>query len=993
MYMSLFHPFIPINPTTTTTTVSRSTNLLADQKYMMRSSSSESNLNLKQQLNKSTSSSSLISLLIKRRLEVEEKEEKESIKHHQQQEEENASNKIIKKQKRHQDNNHHSSSSSNINNSRSKSASTLPNFSTLSFDSPKKSSSQLEIDWNPINFKQNHPDKDKVKEKFSIGKLVTLTKKNKDKKKQQHQQQQKDNKMMKSSSLPVVNTTTVSASGNGGNNDENIVGNGNGASPAIPTTATTPSKKNNGNFMSHFLGRKKSATAHTSSENLSKFQQQQQQQPLHHASTGNLHSLLNQSQNNHNHNNNNSNNNLSVKVGSKIDSTTNQTTTTTTTTTTPISNTNGNNNNSNNNNIMIGGTFGKRLSSSNLLSNVPPPPSTTNTSPATSSNTVNTRPIVKSPSSSAVSPASSTSRSSSISLSASTNSDSSQLSECEELLIKGGIAPPASASASKQRTPSKNNLTLKEKEKLLDELNNSTTTLGNIKFDINGSGSSNSLNGEPIVIVSRPSDDKTWLVPDDIDIDEIKTRSIEYIEYILAKLSEHQKNLNSHPNGNTSIYQLDDLMQLESFEKKCRIRHDIAVMLEIIKQFNIGFDLIDMEIDFDLGDEMERKTFLLAKKVLYLKMEVKKSFTKKRANILFTIIHCIFQFLQASIIPKEVPTIPLEMSITMGNGSGLHPHIGSIVYKRGYLNKKKGRSLGTKFSTKWVILTHSHLLIYNNDKEEELLHKKSLSDLTSIQLTPLTKEGYQNCFTVSFVYTKNETSPSSSGGASADRDESANMMMMDVDDWNVSSSNLHMAAASSKQKKVKSFVFTTTSDSPNEEMIEWMLSIDGVIHSNFKSLMDLSIKEQFLSSFKAATKFRGGLFKHRDEEWHYSGDGRLVNENLDGQRIEYTWDGCTLSPDNKDSTLGRGRWNGVFLAWYGGVGGTDREPYLKYLYQPIERNYIVDSYPVRQQFTWTWSRHFLVSSGGGAGEWLIEGDVPPCLVMLVQMMKYYKLGR
>eukprot|EP01133_Synstelium_polycarpum_P013409 gene13409-15793_t len=423
-----------------------------------------------------------------------------------------------------------------------------------------------------------------------------------------------------------------------------------------------------------------------------------------------------------------------------------------------------------------------------------------------------------------------------------------------------------------------------------------------------------------VVIGSKVCHD--WEVPPTSEFEAIKIEACANIEYILQQLSVSQKTLKEKTK---SIYRPEDDMELEIFEKKCKIRHDLSVLHEMLKRFN--FDHIDMDVEFDttIGDEMERKTFLLARKILCLKMEIGKSISTKRAHILNTIIGAVHNYLQTGVVPSEVPSIPIEMTITMGQGSGIGQQIGGSIYKKGSLSKRKDRAIGTKFSSKWVVLSHSELFIYSTEKEEHCLHKKHLNELSLLSLTP--KEGYPYCFTMLFA----------EGEQGTEMDQ----------EWRT--------ASTSSSKKTKSLVLACDSQ---DELVQWVLAVDGVLHSSFRSVMDLSAKESLLATYRIA--YKGGMFRFGDEEWHYL-DGRLTNETW-GDVLEYSWDGYKLVPAaNSKMTLGHGRWNGVWMTWY---GSDDRNPYLKYLYQPMHRNYIVDCYPVRAQFTWTWSRHFLVSASG-----------------------------
>eukprot|EP01132_Coremiostelium_polycephalum_P005123 gene5123-6378_t len=493
---------------------------------------------------------------------------------------------------------------------------------------------------------------------------------------------------------------------------------------------------------------------------------------------------------------------------------------------------------------------------------------------------------------------------------------------------------------------------------------------------------------KPIIITSKPVSESNWEPnPESFKMEETKSTAIKEIEFILSQLSSSQKILNERNDFIFDSNHSGDLIVHENKykEKKNKVSHDINVILEILKQFNFGFDTIDIDTvdQFDTlgGDEMERKIFLLAKKILYLKMEISKSSSLKRVFILFTIINFISKYLKSRIIPNEVPSVPIEMTITMGIGSSILSHISTTIYKKGYLIKKKNRPLGAKFSTKWIVLTHCELLIYSSEKEDTLILKKNLNEMNQISITP--KDGYPFTFSIHFIESDHSNNNNNNNNGINNNSNNSLSMSSSNEDWNLKSPIT--TSNNGNGKKSKTLVFSCENQ---EELGNWVLSFDGILNSNFKSCMDLSQKEPLLSYFKS--NFKGGMFRFGDEEWHYC-DGKLQNQSW-GELLEYNWDGCTLEPSpNSKILMGKGRWNGVWLTWYG--EGKTKDPYLKYLYQPIQRQYIVDSYPIRNQYTWTWSRHFLVSSYSGGGEWICEGEIPPVLVMLVQMMKYYKVGR
>ncbi|EFA74746.1 hypothetical protein PPL_11778 [Heterostelium album PN500] len=376
------------------------------------------------------------------------------------------------------------------------------------------------------------------------------------------------------------------------------------------------------------------------------------------------------------------------------------------------------------------------------------------------------------------------------------------------------------------------------------------------------------------LISSIPTTEYSWEVPQGLTIESIKQQALSDIEYILVMLSECQKTLGEKTKTNFSMNEMD------IFDKKCKIKHKVAVMAEILKQFNFGIESTDVDSEFDSltgGDEIERKTFLLARKTMNLKLEINKASSIKRVHVLNTIIQCISKFLKTNICPSEVPSIPLEMTITMGQGSGVQQYLGSTIYKKGQLQKKKNRSLGSKFSNKWIVLKHSELLIYSSEKEDQLLGRKSISDMTSITITPQIKEGHPNCFTLSFV----ETDGASSGGdAQEDWVISNNIRTSSSSSGSSRSSSLSSSSKSSRNN----LVFSVES---NESLIQWVLAIDGVTHSNFKSVMDLQVKEQLLSTFKSG--YKGGIFRFGDEEWHYHDECSnldLTNENVPNVDIQ-----------------------------------------------------------------------------------------------------------
>lgn len=77
--------------------------------------------------------------------------------------------------------------------------------------------------------------------------------------------------------------------------------------------------------------------------------------------------------------------------------------------------------------------------------------------------------------------------------------------------------------------------------------------------------------------------------------------------------------------------------------------------------------------------------------------------------------------------------------------------------------------------------------------------------------------------------------------------------------------------------------------------------------------------------------------KRYEEIWHYNGATGLLSNSKWGDTLEYIWDGSSLAPTKMSQmSLGTGKWNGVWLAWY-----TEKnEPFLKYYYSAGDRKCI-----------------------------------------------------
>ncbi|KAF2074103.1 hypothetical protein CYY_004588 [Polysphondylium violaceum] len=168
---------------------------------------------------------------------------------------------------------------------------------------------------------------------------------------------------------------------------------------------------------------------------------------------------------------------------------------------------------------------------------------------------------------------------------------------------------------------------------------------------------------------------------------------------------------------------------------------------------------------------------------------------------------------------------------------------------------------------------------------------------------------------------------------------------------------------------------------------DWVIKLDGLIHSDFKSFLN-QVERRLLLKILYKNNIKGGIIKtsDSDQEWNYSSLGTLfidaatnTGDNQE-EKIDYHWDGEWLRSSSHNQTLGCGRFNGVYLAWY------TRDlsiPDIRYFYDEKEKEYISD----KKEFTFKWTRHFLASKYG-SGEWIVEGHVPAPVVMFLQLIKY-----
>ncbi len=69
-------------------------------------------------------------------------------------------------------------------------------------------------------------------------------------------------------------------------------------------------------------------------------------------------------------------------------------------------------------------------------------------------------------------------------------------------------------------------------------------------------------------------------------------------------------------------------------------------------------------------------------------------------------------------------------------------------------------------------------------------------------------------------------------------------------------------------------------------------------------------------------------------------------------------------------------------------------PVMTFLWCPIEKTYffLESGVPNKTDYrNWKWSRHFLTKCQG-LGHWMMEASAPEPVVMLLQMMRYFRMG-
>jgi hypothetical protein len=197
------------------------------------------------------------------------------------------------------------------------------------------------------------------------------------------------------------------------------------------------------------------------------------------------------------------------------------------------------------------------------------------------------------------------------------------------------------------------------------------------------------------------------------------------------------------------------------------------------------------------------------------------------------------------------------------------------------------------------------------------------------------------------------------------------------------------------------------------QMASWMLSIDGIKHNfSFNTCMEQAEKTALLRHF-SYEQWKGGYVKSNHQQgegdWAYLKDGTLcVTEGEEKHGISFKWNGEIMQA-NRKSTSGpeltantglTARWNGITLAYYflpnTPVHKNSKQtifipkPVVTYSWYEHDREYRpIEGINIP---SYKWTRHFFLEKAApaGSGEWIVEGDIPEPIVMILQLYHYHK---
>jgi len=172
-------------------------------------------------------------------------------------------------------------------------------------------------------------------------------------------------------------------------------------------------------------------------------------------------------------------------------------------------------------------------------------------------------------------------------------------------------------------------------------------------------------------------------------------------------------------------------------------------------------------------------------------------------------------------------------------------------------------------------------------------------------------------------------------------------------------------------------------------MALWMIAIDSQRMINFRTTMDPVEKRNLLAHVYKEC-IRGGAAKCDDEEWSYSPDGTLTRVFGHKDSLKYIWNGEWLKPaDSNLVNYGKGKWNGLIVSW--NCTEENSGTIIEYIFDENNRDYNKMG-RFGKRATWRWTRHFLATTDEGGGEWIVEGQMPEPVVLMIQLIKEVRTG-
>eukprot|EP01114_Cavostelium_apophysatum_P008963 TRINITY_DN22031_c0_g1_i1.p1 TRINITY_DN22031_c0_g1~~TRINITY_DN22031_c0_g1_i1.p1 ORF type:complete len:919 (-),score=245.49 TRINITY_DN22031_c0_g1_i1:476-3232(-) len=198
-------------------------------------------------------------------------------------------------------------------------------------------------------------------------------------------------------------------------------------------------------------------------------------------------------------------------------------------------------------------------------------------------------------------------------------------------------------------------------------------------------------------------------------------------------------------------------------------------------------------------------------------------------------------------------------------------------------------------------------------------------------------------------------------------------------------------------KSHSELVFHATS---KKEMTSWMLEIERLCHAmNPSSPSPVIDKEEKLQLLEYIYKsvWKGGYVKllnssvglndtqsHEIEGWLYESNGRVSSMSgfPNETQINYTWNGSVFAPLRDSVSHGIGLWDGNQVEY----SAVEINGYARKIATLVWNEQIREF--TSEKVCWKWQNHSLSSSNT---KWEVVGKVPPQVVMLLQLMRQYRL--